>query len=182
MKKVVLSMLLLASSVALYAQKAITRTAKVSFFSGTNVENIEAVSNETAAILDMSNGAFVFQVPIKSFKFEKSLMQDHFNENYMESEKYPKSSFKGKIVNYNAADLGKDGIYKVSVTGELEMHGVTKTITVPGTVTSKGGMVTATAIFKVKPQDYKIEIPSLVATKIAKEIEITVNAVMNKSK
>ncbi len=176
-----LSLLMVSCISAAYSQKFLTRTGKVTFFSSTPVENIEAVNNEAACIADLSSGQIMFQLPIKSFKFEKSLMQEHFNENYMESDKFPKSTFKGKISDLSAINPAKDGTYKVIVGGDLTMHGVTNHVLVPGTVTVKGGNVTAATSFKIKPADYKIAIPAVVATKIANEIEITVNAQMTAS-
>ena len=161
-----------------FGQKYMTRTGKVSFFSGTPMENIEAINNEMASAMDASNGSLAFQVPIKSFRFEKSLMQEHFNENYMESDKYPKAEFKGKLVNPSAVNYTKDGKYNVAGTGQLTIHGVTRTVTMPAVVTVEGKNVTVTSTFKVKPADFGIKIPSVVAGKIAQEIEVTVNSIM----
>ncbi len=159
-------------------QKYLTRTGKITFFSGTPLENIEARNDEVAAIISTA-GDVVFQVPIKSFKFDRELMQEHFNEEYMESDKYPKSDFKGKIADLNGVNFSKDGTYNVTVSGKLTMHGVTRDVSVPGTIIVSGGEVTANSKFKVHPEDYNIKIPSIVAGKIAKEIEITVNCVLN---
>lgn len=178
MKKysILLAALLLAAPA--FSQRYMTRTGKVSFFSSTPMENIEAVNNETACALDAGSGEVVFQVPIKSFKFEKALMQEHFNENYMESDKFPKAEFKGKLANPGAVSFGKDGRYDVKVAGKLTIHGVTRDVTLPGTVTVKGKDVTANSAFKVRTADYGIKIPGVVAGKIANEIEVTVNSVM----
>lgn len=179
MKKIILTAMVAACSMSVFAQKYITRSGKVSFFSATSIENIEAFNNEAGAAIDCKTGDVIFQVPIKSFKFEKQLMQDHFNEDYMESDKFPKALFKGKI---NPADIAdKDGTYKTTVKGQLTIHGETKEVTVPGTVTIKGGQLTVDAKFKVKPADYKIKIPSVAASKIAQQIEVTVSTVMKKA-
>jgi len=178
MKKTLLLPGLLLAVTTAYSQKYMTRTANVTFFSATSIENIEAVNNEAACIADMKTGQVVMQVPVSSFKFEKALMQEHFNENYMESDKYPKATFKGQIKDISSIQMTRDGSYKVSVEGDLAMHGVTRHVTVPGTITVKKGTVVATGTFKIKPEDYKIEIPAVVSSKIAKEIEITVNAPM----
>lgn len=164
----------------LYAQKYIARTGKVTFFSSTPLENIEAFNNEAASVIDASTGDFAFQLPIKSFTFEKALMQEHFNENYMESSKYPKSTYVGKITDMSAVDFTKDGKYNVETKGKLTMHGVTKDVTIPATITVKGGEVTANAKFLVNPDDYKIKIPGVVKDKIAKNIEVTVNSIHKK--
>lgn len=172
----------LAVSFALLTQVAIsqdihmTRSAKVSFFSTTPVENIDAVNKEATSFINTKSGEIVFAVLVKSFKFEKALMEEHFNENYMESTKYPKSDFKGKITNLSEINFAKDGAYKAKVSGSLTMHGVTKTANADGTITVKGGKIAATSKFMVKLADYKIERPAVVSDKIAETIEITVDA------
>lgn len=180
MKKIVLMMLVMATATQLYAQKYIARTGKVTFFSSTPVENIEAFNNEAASVIDAGNGDFAFQLLIKSFKFEKALMQEHFNENYMESSKYPKSTYTGKITNLSAVNFSKDGTYDVETSGKLTMHGVTQDVIIPATITVKGDVVTANAKFMVSPDDYQIKIPGVVKDKIAKEIEVTVNSIHKK--
>ena len=180
MKKIILAAMVLSLSGSAFAQKYMTRTGKVSFnaTSKSSPEKIEAINNETASILDAKSGAFVFQVLVKSFKFERELMQEHFNENYMESDKFPKSDFNGKINNFADVNLAKDGTYNVTVAGKLTMHGVSQEVSVPGTVTVKGKDVTAKAKFIVKLADYKIAIPSAVADKVAKEASIVVDAAL----
>lgn len=153
-----------------------TRSAQVSFFSTTPIENIDAVNKEATSFINTKTGEIVFAVLIKSFKFEKALMEEHFNENYMESTKFPKSDFKGKITNLSEINFTKDGTYKTKVSGSLTMHGVTKTADADGTVTVKGGKISASSKFKVKLSDYKIERPSVVSDKIAENIDITVDA------
>jgi polyisoprenoid-binding protein YceI len=178
MKKIIIAILLMTAAGNLYAQKYMTRTGKVSFYSATPLENIEAFNNETASVLDAKSGDVVFQVPIKSFKFEKALMQEHFNENYMESDKYPKAEFKGKVADVSKVNFSKDGTYDVTTAGKLTIHGVTKEVSIPGTITVKGKEVTMKSEFDVKATDYNISIPKLVEGKIAKEIEVTVNSIL----
>jgi polyisoprenoid-binding protein YceI len=179
MKKIVIATALLCGLTAnVFAQKYMTRTGKVTFFSSTPVENIEAFNNDVSSVVDSKSGEVLFVVPIKSFKFEKALMQEHFNENYMESDKYPKADFKGKIANLGDVNFAKDGTYNVRVAGALTIHGVTKNVTLPGTVTVKGGSITTNTKFKVKTADYNIKIPAMVANKIADQIEVTVNSIL----
>lgn len=180
MKKMILVAVLVCGMTTAYAQKYMTRTGKVTFFSSTPLENIEAFNNETAAVLDAATGDFVFQVPIKSFRFEKALMQEHFNENYMESSKYPKAEYKGKITDLDKVNFGKNGTYNVTTKGKLTVHGVTKDVTLPGSIVVKDKTVTLNSDFKVVPQDYEIKIPGLMENKIAKEIEVTVNSILEK--
>ena len=180
MKKIILAAAILAIASPSFAQKLMSRTAKISFNATTpkSPEKIEGVNNEVACILDAKTGDFVFQLQVKSFKFERELMQQHFNENYMESDKFPKSMFKGKITNFGDVNLAKDGTYKVTVSGDLTVHGVTKTVTVPGTITVKGGTATASAKMQIKLADYKVDVPSVVGDKVAKDAIITIDAAL----
>ena len=106
-------------------------------------------------------------------------MQEHFNENYMESDEFPKASFNGKIVNLNDIDFEKDGPYNANVTGDLTIHGVTKNISTEANLTVKNKKVSAKSEFVVMPKDYGIEIPNVVEEKIAKEIKVTVEIEYN---
>jgi hypothetical protein len=183
MKKVLITGLFLSTAASpVFAQKYMTRTGKI-FFTATaahSPEKIEGVNNEVANILDSKSGDIVFQVLVKSFKFERELMKEHFNENYMESDKFPKSEFKGTVTNIAEVNFAKDGTYNVKVTGKLSIHGVTNDITVPGTITVKGSSVTAKAKFPVALKDYKIDIPSLVADKIDKIASISLESELSK--
>ena len=181
MKKItIIALILFCGFNASFAQKYLTRTGKISFFSSTPVENIEAFNNEVASIVDSKSGDVVFQAPIKSFKFEKELMQEHFNDDYMESNKFPKAEFKGTIDDIGNVNFSKDGTYNVKTTGKLTIHGVTNNVTVPGTITVKGNEITVNSKLKVKTADYGIKIPGIVASKVANEIEVTVNSVLSK--
>jgi hypothetical protein len=102
-----------------------TKTGKIDFFSNASMEDIEAKNKTVTAVLDTKTGAIAFSVQMKGFEFEKALMQEHFNENYVESNKYPKSTFKGKVLNVSAVNFSKDGAYPVSVEGDLTFHGIT---------------------------------------------------------
>jgi hypothetical protein len=181
MKKLLIAVLLM-NGIALSAtaQKFMTRTGKVTFFSSTPLENIEAYNNQVAGVIDAKTGDVAFIVPIKGFRFEKALMQEHFNENYMESDKYPKADLKGTIANLKDVDFNKDGNYSVKINGKLTIHGVTRNVTLPGTITVKGDNITASSKFSARTADYDIKIPSLVAGKIANEIEVTVNSILKK--
>lgn len=152
-----------------------TRTGNISFFSEEVIENIEAHNKQVSSFLNVNTGELVFSVPMKAFEFKKSLMQEHFNENYIESDKYPKSSFKGRIDNIKTVNLQQDSIYKVKVNGLLTIHGITQPVNAEGTLEVKEGKIAAKSIFYVKPEDYAIEIPLLVRDHIAKNIQVTVN-------
>ena len=175
MKTKILIFMLFAFAQLASAQKQIAKTGHIWFYSYTPIEVIEAHNHQVVSILDESTGDIVINLLIKSFEFKVALMQEHFNENYMESTKFPKSTFKGKITNLNNIDFKKDGTYSTEITGDITIHGVTKPITTTGTITISNGQLSANAKFKVLPKDFGIEIPKLVEEKIAKEIEITVD-------
>lgn len=158
------------------AQKYFTKTGNISFASDTPLEKIEAVTNSATSVIDLETGKIQWAVLVKTFSFEKALLEEHFNENYMESSKYPKAKFTGTIDNAGSLNLTKDGEYRVNISGELEMHGVAKTVSCVATFVVKGGAISATSSIKSKVADYHIEIPSLVKDKIAKEIDIKIKA------
>ncbi len=176
MKRILLTgCFLIAATSGLFAQKYMTRTGKITFnaTAPNSPEKIEAINNEVACILDSKSGDIVFQVLIKSFKFERELMKEHFNENYLESDKYPKADFKGTVTKISEISFAKDGTYNVKVAGKLTIHGVSLDVNVPGTLTVKGNTVNAKAKFSVALKDYKIDVPSLVADKLGKEATIS---------
>ncbi|OJU27130.1 MAG: polyisoprenoid-binding protein [Sphingobacteriales bacterium 41-5] len=170
----VASILLLA--VSGFAQKRyFTKTGVVSFEASTPLETIDPVNKSAMSVFDATSGQIEFAVLIKGFEFKKALMQEHFNENYMESGKYPKSTFKGTIENMQTVNLQKDGNYPVRAKGVLEIHGVKKQVSVPGTFTVAGQTVRSTAQFNVLLSDYGISIPGVVKDKISKNAKVTVN-------
>lgn len=176
---IICAMLFALSSVA-SAQKFFTRDGKVKFdaTATSSPEKIDALSNSATCVLDAANGNIQWAVLVKGFQFEKSLMQEHFNENYLESGKFPKATFIGKITNLSEINLSKDGTYNAIVTGQMTIHGVTKEITANGALTVSGGNIKINAGFSLKLEDYKISIPSLVSDKIAKEAKILVDALL----
>lgn len=173
--KTIVTILLFTLTTALSAQtKYFTRNGTVTFFSSAPMEDITAENYNATAVLDAETGAVEFSILMKSFNFKKALMQEHFNENYVESDKFPKATFKGKVLNMDDIDLSKQGSYPAKVEGEMTIHGVTQKIAPEGTIVVKGEQVILESKFIVKPEDYKIEIPDVVREKIAKEIEVTV--------
>ena len=163
-----------------FTGKYITKNGKISFYSDAPLEKIEAKNSQVNAAIDSQSGAILFKVLIKSFIFEKALMQEHFNENYLESDKYPTAIFKGKITNLNDINFERDGSYAAIVKGKLTIHGVTKDISTTGMITikNKGDLLNTKAIFTIKITDYGISIPGAVTGKIAEEVEISINADM----
>lgn len=158
------------------AQKLITKTAHIWFYSKTPLEEVEAHNRQAVSTLDPATGDMVFLLLIKSFEFKRALMQEHFNENYMESEKYPKASFKGKITNLDKINFKKDGVYNAEVSGDMTIHNATKPLSAKGTLEVKGGTVIVNSKFLTTPHEWDIKIPSVVEDKIAKQIEVTVEA------
>ncbi|WP_411274226.1 YceI family protein [Daejeonella sp.] len=149
----------------------ITKSAEVTLFSEAPIENIEAVSKSAYGVINTDNGEIQFGVSIRSFRFRKSLMQEHFNENYMESDKFPAARFKGKL--NTPIDISKDGEYPVTVVGDLEVHGISKKRTILGTIRVMNGKLEINSVFEVKCKDHDIKIPSLVFKNIAETIKIT---------
>lgn len=176
MKQLIVIMAILFTAQLSFGQKYFSKTGKISFYSDAPMEKIEAHNTTASTVLDLGSGNLEWAVLIQGFKFEKALMQEHFNENYMESGTYPKAKFKGKIDNLSDVNFKKDGSYKVNVSGQLEIHGVSKPISATGVVNVKGGNISVDSKFPIQIQDYDIQIPSVVAEKIAKKVDITVQA------
>jgi len=168
------TLILMAVSTGVQAQKYFTREGKVSFTSEAPLENIEGHNSNATSVIDISSGRMEFAILIKAFQFKKALMQEHFNENYLESDKYPKATFKGNITNIDVIDLTKDGEYEVNVKGDLTIHGETKAIESPGKIIVKDGQISASASFEVEVADFKIEIPAIVRDNIAKIVQINI--------
>ncbi len=175
MKKLIIAIALTGIAVATYAQdNYFTRNGKATFFSSTPIEDIKAINEGVVTVLNVTNGNIEVSMLNKSFQFKKALMQEHFNENYMESNTYPKSAFKG-TVSMEDVELEKPGKYDVTVAGDLTIHGETKKIEVPGTIEIKGENLIANTVFKVVPEEYGIKIPGTVRNNIAEEIEVTID-------
>lgn len=176
MKKSVLFLGLIGLSLVSVAQKYMTQSATIKFFSETPVEDIEAENNQVSTVLNAENGELAFSLLIKAFVFEKALMQEHFNEKYMESDEFPKSTFKGKIEGFSLDKLSEEEFTEFKATGVLTIHGVSKEIEVVAELKMAGDQILAKSTFQVKVADYEIKIPSSVRDNIAKTIEITIDA------
>ncbi len=158
-----------------FAQEYFTKNGRVSFFSKASLENISADNNQVISLLNMQTGDLRFHVPVNAFHFPKALMEQHFNTDYLESDKYPAATFKGKITGLNNVEIAKDGSYFVSVNGIMDMHGVSKNVTTNATIIVKEGKLSATSVFKIMLKDYNIKIPSIVVNNISEQIEISVS-------
>jgi polyisoprenoid-binding protein YceI len=179
MKKVILTLL----SIGVFAASNVSAqtlykatNAEVGFFSTTPVENIEAKTLTATTLINVQTKDIAFVIQNRTFEFPNKLMQEHFNEKYMETEKFPISQFRGTV--QENIDLSKTGTYQVNVKGKLTIHGVEQERTITGTITVSEGKIELKATFKVKVADHKIEIPKLVLAKIAEEIEVKVNAIL----
>jgi hypothetical protein len=153
------------------------KNVRITLFSGALIEDIKAVTSAGVSVYNATTGELDFSVSISSLQFDKAFMQQHFNSDYMESDKYPKAIFKGKIQEH--VDVTKDGIYIVNAAGELTVHGVTQTRIIQGSLTVKNGVITMTSEFIVKCGDHHIDIPQILFYHIAENIKINVSATYN---
>ncbi len=176
MKKCISLVLLLALVGSTSAQRYFTKNGTISFdaTASGSPENITADNRTVTCVIDGATGGIQFKAAMKAFTFERALMQEHFNENYVESDKYPDALFKGTISNMSSINLSQDGSYPATVKGKLTMHGVEKEVETTGKITVAKGKVTATASFAALLSDYKIEVPKLVSDKVSKTAKITV--------
>ncbi|MDB4902927.1 MAG: polyisoprenoid-binding protein [Mucilaginibacter sp.] len=150
------------------------KNARITLFSSALIEDIKAVTSTGISVYNAATGELDFSVAISSLQFDKAFMQQHFNSDYMESDKYPKAIFKGKIQEH--VDVTKEGTYIVNAAGELTIHGVTQTRIIPGILTVKNGVITMTSEFIVKCGDHHIDIPQILFYHIAENIKINVSA------
>ena len=175
---VMLMIAILALGTQVQAQKYITKNGKIHFYSDAPTEKIEAFNNQVNSALDISSGDFIFRVLMKSFQFEKALMQEHFNENYVESHKFPNATFVGNVTNLSEKDFTTPGTYQAQIEGELTIHGVTRKISEQGTFEVKDGKIHGKSTFYVAVADYDIKIPQAVITNIAENIEVNVDILL----
>lgn len=172
---VLLVMLTLSASAQVFKQTK----SEVSFFSEAPLENIEAVNESSKAVLRQSDSAVVVIITNLAFKFEKPLMEEHFNENYMESETYKYSTFKGKIV--SGMDFSEDGTYEVELKGILDIHGVKQERTFKGTITKKGDKITFESSFDIHVADFDIKVPTMYVQNIAEDVKVSLHFELKKS-
>jgi hypothetical protein len=176
MKRLSLIFLCAFVSISAHAQHIFSsKSAAISFFASTPAEDVEATSTKASSVIDTKTRNLIFRVSNTTFQFPKKLMQEHFNENYMESDKYPASTFKGKIT--DDIDLKKDGTYQVKIDGSLDIHGVTRNYQTKASLIVSKGTITAKSSFKVKVADHQIKIPTLVFAKIAEIVDVQITAV-----
>ena len=155
-RKILLLTILSGFALEMQAQKYITKEGVIDIFSQTSLFTIEARDQTVASILNGENGEVVASTLVRSFKFHEALVEEHFNENYMQSEKFPKAVFKGRITNFNQVNLKKDGTYDINIEGDLTIHGETRPLKTAGKITVLNGKITADTEFKVSLENYKI--------------------------
>ena len=158
-----------------YSQVYFTKNGRISFYSKAPVEDISADNNQVISLLNTQNGGLQFSVLSNAFHFPKAMMEQHFNSDYMESDKYPSSTFKGTVTDISKVDVSKEGTYNVNVTGSLTIHGVSKNVTTPGMIIIKDGKISGSSTFKILLKDYNIKIPAIVKNNISESIGITVS-------
>jgi len=171
MKVINIALLALLVGTCATAQKYSAEESYVSFFSDASIEDIKAVNKNSSSLFDLKSGEIVFSIPIKDFQFAKSLMKEHFNEKYMDTEKFPKSTFQGKIIGFDSLAMGEQ---QAVASGKLTIHGETHQVTIPGTIELKAGRIMMNSKFLIKLADYKISIPQLLWQNIAEQVEVTV--------
>jgi polyisoprenoid-binding protein YceI len=159
-----------------YSQVYLSKSCEITFFSEAPLENIEAKNTAAVPVLSTSTNDLQVKIPIKGFKFKNALMEEHFNEEYLESDKFEHAIFKGKI--NEKIDYTINGKNEVSVTGKLEMHGVTREITIKGTLTVADGKILLDSKFNIHVADYKIEVPNMYVQNIAEDVAVTVKATL----
>lgn len=161
------------------AQKYMTQNGVITFFSSTPIEDIEAINNQVSAVLNTENGDIASVLLMKAFNFEKALMQEHFNEKFVESDKFPKSVFKGRILDFETLELSETPV-DVKIVGDLTIHGVAKAIEAKGTLSKNDSVMELQLEFYVEVDDYDINIPGSVKDKIAKSLRVNVHLKMDK--
>jgi len=178
MKKTLLLIALVASSGSIFAQKKTTTSGTIGFDATTSKDPLPKADNKTViAAIDTKKGSIAFEAIVKNFAFVNPKMQEHFNSStWMDSEKFPTATFKGKITNLAAVDFKKDGTYDAEVAGDLTIHGVTKPVKTTGKIIVSGKAVSTNAGFSIKLEDYGVNGPAIGAGKVSTEPKIMISA------
>ncbi|QSE98712.1 YceI family protein [Fulvivirga lutea] len=168
----ILLLIIISVSKILAQNPLIDHNGTATFFSEAPMEDIEAINRKVIGAIDLQKGILAVTMQIKGFHFDKSLMEEHFNENYLESDKYPKASFKGMIKNFSELDFSKQGNFEAQAIGELEIHGVTKPLKTMVQFAISGDKISANTSFDISIADHDIKIPRLVIKNIAEVVEV----------
>lgn len=179
MKKIFLFSALFISLLSNAQTKLITKTGKVTFEASVPAfEEVKAKNENVTCIINIQTGEIASLVLMKSFRFKVALMEEHFNENYIESDKYPKGTFKGKIQNFDISKLNASS-KEYTIIGKLELHGKSKAISIPAKIKKTADGIEIISNFEVNTDDFGIEIPSVVSKKVAKKVAVTLNFQLN---
>lgn len=176
MKKISTFIACMFIAITVFGQKYFTKEGQISFYSDAPLEKIEAINKRVTAVIDFESGKVEFALLIKAFRFEKALMEEHFNENYMESDKYPKAIFRGTINDLESVDIQSPGTYPVKISGDLTIREISNPVELEANLVVDQEGIAGLATFSVACEDYKIKIPKVVIDNIAKEIEVNVDA------
>lgn len=180
MKKLLVTTFTVFAGITGFGQKFYTKNGQINFdaTSSSSPEKIEGINRTATCVMDAKTGNIQFAVLMKGFAFERALMEEHFNENYVESNKFPKAEFKGEIKDNDEINYLKDGTYTMKVKGKLILHGESNDVDTEAIIIIQNGKISTTADFSVKLSDYKISIPGLVADKISKTVKIKVSCTL----
>lgn len=163
---------IVAFSQSLAQNPMVDRNGTASFFSEAPMEDIEATNKNVIGAINLEKGTIAVSMLIKGFHFERSLMEEHFNENYLESDKYPKATFKGTIKNFSELDFKKNGSFDAEAEGEIEIHGVTKPLKATVKFDVADSKLAAATTFEIRVAEFDIEVPKLVIKNIAEVVEV----------
>lgn len=169
--RICFTLLLIIFCIESFGQKFASEKSDVAFYSKAAIEDITAHNKKSSSLIILPSGVIAFVIPISDFDFAKEMMKEHFNEKYMESDKFPKATFEGTLSGF---DLKVPGVQKATARGKLTIHGVTKDTEITGTMTAAGGKIDLRSKFMVRLADYNISIPTLLFKKIAEQVEVTV--------
>lgn len=170
----ILLSLCLALAVSVVGQEKYgTKTGTITFEASVpSFEEVKAKNTNVSAVLDAASGKFAALALMKGFRFKVALMEEHFNENYIESSKYPKATFKGTILNFDGSSIS--GTEQYVIKGTLNLHGVDKSLEVPATLSATDGQMQLSAQFVLRPEEFQIKIPSVVSNKISEDVHVSV--------
>lgn len=156
-------------------EKVLTKTGVTTFEASVpSFEEVKATNKNSGCVLNTKTGEIVGLLMMKNFKFKLALMEEHFNENYMESDKYPKGVFKGKIINFNIEKLTSQS-QNFTITGNMEIHGKTKEISIVGKISKKDNTILLNSNFNLNTDDFDIELPLLIRSKVAKQVNVQID-------
>ncbi|MGV3697424.1 YceI family protein [Flavobacterium sp.] len=178
MKKILLSLLMVVSMGSYAQTKMLTKTGKITFEASVPAfEEVKATNNAVTVVLNPATGEIASLALVKSFRFKVALMEEHFNENYMESDKFPKATFKGKIENFDVSKLTASA-QNFTIKGKMEMHGKSKDITITASIRKTGDAIDIDSNFTLNTEDYDIDIPSVVSKKVSKKVSVKLDATL----